>query len=313
VEADEQPPLSINMRALKTAVGISASLNSNIIDTISVMRKVVVDGSNTSGFQRTAIVAMGGSLDINGHSVRITNICIEEDSARRIEGTNGNTTFSLDRLGIPLVEISTEPDIRNFEEAVEVAREIGLRATLSGSIRRESDAIRQDVNFSMGYGRVEIKGISKLSLILESLIAEEKRQEVLANAIRIYLKRGSAGEVKLLDFTETFSSSQSKLIRKGISSGEKIFAGKLDLLSGLLKSDSFRIGKEIADALKLFGIAGFLHSDELPGYGITEVETSKMRNELKCNNDDAFMLISIPENRKAVAEEVIIARLEKTF
>ncbi|MHB1493290.1 MAG: Glu-tRNA(Gln) amidotransferase subunit GatE [Thermoplasmataceae archaeon] len=311
VEADEEPPHRINRESLKTAMSISASLNSNIIGTVSVMRKVVVDGSNTSGFQRTAIISTGGGLILNDHKIRLTSICLEEDSARRVDPDEGKTTFSLDRLGIPLVEISTAPDIRTFQEAVEVAKEIGMRALLTGNIRRDSDAIRQDVNFSMGFGRVEIKGISKLSLISQALQEEEKRQGSLAAAIDIFLKRGGFTEVNLVDFTHRLINSNSKIIQKGISAGNKIFIGKMSNMLGLLKKGEFRIGREISDTLKLFSISGFIHSDELPGYGISQEEIDSIRSEMKCKENDAIMIISITEEKRSIAEEAINSRIRK--
>ena len=311
VEADEEPPHEINAEALETALSIAFSLNSEVLNAVSVMRKVVVDGSNTSGFQRTAVVSTGGYITINGKKVGLTTICIEEDSARRVESGNNYTAFSLDRLGIPLVEISTAPDIETFQEAVDVAREIGMRAMLTGNIRRDSDAIRQDVNFSMGYGRVEIKGISKLSLISEALIAEEKRQKYLAEAIGILVERGGFNEAVLFDYTEKIGKSESKIIQKGIASENRIYVGKLENLGGILKAGDYRIGKEIADALKLFSIGGFIHSDELPGYGLTEDEVNNIKKFLKCEEKDAIILISIPESKKDLAQDAINKRIEK--
>ena len=311
VEADEEPPHEINADALETALSIAFSLNSDVLSAVLVMRKVVVDGSNTSGFQRTAVVSTGGYIKLKDRKIGLTTICIEEDSARRVESSNDYTIFSLDRLGIPLVEISTSPDIETFQEAVEVAREIGLRAMLTGNIRRDSDAIRQDVNFSMGYGRVEIKGISKLSLISEALVAEENRQKYLAEAIGILLERGGFNATTLVDYTEKIEKSESKIIQKGIASGNRIFAGKLENLGGILKSGDYRIGKEIADALKLFSIGGFIHSDELPGYGISEDEVNRIKKFLKSMENDAIILISIPESKKDIAQDAINKRMEK--
>ena len=311
VEADEEPPHEINVDALDTALQIAFSFNSEVLNAVSVMRKVVVDGSNTSGFQRTAVASTGGYVTINEKKVGLTTICIEEDSARRVESGNDHTVFSLDRLGIPLVEISTAPDIETFQEAVDVAREIGMRAMLTGNIRRDSDAIRQDVNFSMGYGRVEIKGISKLSLISEALIAEENRQKFLSEAIGIFLERGGFDGTVLIDYTEKIAKSESKIIQKGIAAGNRIFAGKLENLGGILKSGNYRIGKELADALKLFSIGGFIHSDELPGYGITQDEVNEIKKFLKSRENDAIILISIPESKKDIAQDAINKRVEK--
>src|SRR3989344_6727080 len=55
VELDEEPPHRINQEALQTALEVSLLLNAQIVDEIQVMRKIVIDGSNVSGFQRTAL------------------------------------------------------------------------------------------------------------------------------------------------------------------------------------------------------------------------------------------------------------------
>lgn len=80
------------------------------------MRKIVVDGSNTSGFQRTAMIAMDGYLDLNGKKISIPTFCLEEDAARKVETKDGEITYRLDRLGIPLIEIATGPDMHSAEE-----------------------------------------------------------------------------------------------------------------------------------------------------------------------------------------------------
>ena len=132
VEADEEPPHAINEEALKIALAIAIALNSNIVDEIYVMRKIVIDGSNTTGFQRTAIVALGGMLKDEG--VTIQTIAVEEDAARKIDERTDQVTYSLDRLGIPLIEISTGPDIRSPEQAERVALKIGQLLRMTGKV-----------------------------------------------------------------------------------------------------------------------------------------------------------------------------------
>jgi len=111
VELDEEPPHAINQDALKIALEIALQLNSKPVDEIHVMRKMVLDGSNTSGFQRTAIIALGGHIETSRGKVGITQVAIEEESAGIIERNEEKVAYGLDRLGIPLVEITTEPDI----------------------------------------------------------------------------------------------------------------------------------------------------------------------------------------------------------
>ena len=177
VEYDEEPPHEVDRKALKAALIASLALNCKMLNNVFFMRKVVVDGSNTSGFQRTAIIALNGWVETSRGKVRISSVSLEEDSARLLENGNGRSIYSLDRLGIPLIEIATEPDIIDEDHAVETAKAIGYFVQASGFSRMTVDAIRQDVNVSFGYGRVEIKGVQKLSLIPEVISYELSRQE----------------------------------------------------------------------------------------------------------------------------------------
>jgi len=130
VELDEEPPHPINKQALKTTLEVALLLNASILDEVHVMRKTVIDGSNTSGFQRTMLAAVDGQLETSEGTINIPSICLEEDAARIIETIGDTVVYRLDRLGIPLVEIATDPDIKNAKHAREVAEKLGsiLRA-----------------------------------------------------------------------------------------------------------------------------------------------------------------------------------------
>jgi Glu-tRNA(Gln) amidotransferase subunit E-like FAD-binding protein len=176
VELDEEPPHQINKEALKTVLQIAILLNAKIFPLTQIMRKTVVDGSNTSGFQRTVLIARDGYVDTKYGRVRIDSVCLEEDSSR-IVGDKGNlTVYNLDRLGIPLIEIATSPDIKNPKQAKEVALFIG-NILRSCKIKRGLGTIRQDVNVSIKKGaRVEIKGVQKPELIEKAVEKEAERQ-----------------------------------------------------------------------------------------------------------------------------------------
>ena len=109
VEKDDEPPHPIDSDAKKIALLIASTLNSKIFNEIYAMRKIVIDGSNTSGFQRTMLVSMGGNLDVNGEKVGVQSICLEEDAAKLLNDKDSIREFSLDRLGVPLIEIALEP------------------------------------------------------------------------------------------------------------------------------------------------------------------------------------------------------------
>jgi len=176
IEFDSEPPKMINPEALETAIQISLLLNAKILPVSQIMRKTVVDGSNTSGFQRTMLIAKDGFVETSFGKIGIQNIGLEEDSARIIKQDKNSATYRLDRLGIPLVEIATSPDIPNAEAAKETALKIGeiLRAS---KVKRGIGTIRQDVNLSISKGaRTEIKGVQEPALIAKTIDKEIERQ-----------------------------------------------------------------------------------------------------------------------------------------
>jgi len=176
VELDEEPPHEINKEALEIALQISILLNARPVEVSQVMRKTVIDGSNTSGFQRTLIIAKNGFVEINNKKISIPAICLEEDAARAIRRTEKTTFFRLDRLGIPLIEITTAPEISSPEEAKQVALKIG-EILRSCKVKRGIGTIRQDVNLSIAGGtRTEIKGVQEPNLIPKTIESEIQRQ-----------------------------------------------------------------------------------------------------------------------------------------
>jgi Glu-tRNA(Gln) amidotransferase subunit E-like FAD-binding protein len=186
VELDEEPPHSVNLDALKSAVVVAKMLNMNLVDKIQFMRKTVIDGSNVSGFQRTALIGYDGFIEINKKKIRIESLCLEEEAAQTIERSSKKDKYNISRLGIPLLEIATAPDISSPQECKEVASHLGMILRSLDNCMRGIGSIRQDVNISIKRGsRVEIKGfqdIRKIPQVIDNeiqrhldLIAEGKR------------------------------------------------------------------------------------------------------------------------------------------
>ena len=177
VEMDEEPPHDLNMEAVEIALIVALMLNAKPVDEIHVMRKTVIDGSNTTGFQRTCIVALNGELDIKGKKIPIQHIAVEEDAAR-IMGREGSTVrYRIDRLGIPLIEVTTGPVIYSPKEAEEVAFAIGRILRATGKVKRGLGTIRQDLNISIKQGAlIEVKGVQELELLPVVIENEVKRQ-----------------------------------------------------------------------------------------------------------------------------------------
>ncbi len=176
VELDEEPPHEVNKESLKTALQIALLLNMKVIPISQIMRKTVVDGSNTSGFQRTVLIARGGFIELSFGRVGINGLYLEEDAARIIDRGDKKTIFRLDRLGIPLVEIATSPDMRNPEQVKETALKIG-EILRSVDVKRGLGTIRQDLNISTKeHPRVEIKGFQNPKKMIKVINFEIKRQ-----------------------------------------------------------------------------------------------------------------------------------------
>lgn len=309
LEADEEPPHSINEDALKKAVATSLALNCSLVDKVSYMRKIVIDGSNTSGFQRTAIIGFHGYVETSRGRVGISTLCLEEDSARKLSEKNGKVVYSLDRLGIPLMEIATDPDIVDADHAVETAEIIGKTVLLAGWARKAPDAIRQDVNFSMGFGRVEIKGVPKLTTIRDAISYEAERQSWISELVP-RISGMDWNQLHFVEVTDLFKNTKSKVISKKLSENFKVYGTILPGLEGYLKHENYRMGRELADVAKLFGSGGIMHSDELPGYGV-EGELKDLLKILSPKKGDGYTLIVSKPEVIGHIEKAMKERLEK--
>ncbi len=177
VEIDEEPPKEINEEAIDEVLKMAILMNCEIYPCAQIMRKTVIDGSNTSGFQRTVLIAHDGYIETSFGKVPIESIALEEDAARTISRNEKSATYRLDRLGIPLVEIGTKPVMQNPEQIKEAALKIGeiVRAC---KVKRGIGTIRQDVNVSIkGHDRVEIKGFQDPSMMVMTANMEIERQQ----------------------------------------------------------------------------------------------------------------------------------------
>ena len=177
LEYDEEPPFLINQDALQIVLHIAMHLNCKILPISQIMRKTVIDGSNTSGFQRSVLIAKDGFVETEKGKVGIWYIYLEEDAARTIGEENCKKIYRLDRLGIPLVEIVTAPDIKSAEQCKEVAMHIGdiLR---SCRVKRGIGTIRQDINLSIkNHPRAEIKGFQDPKIFIDVINNEVERQK----------------------------------------------------------------------------------------------------------------------------------------
>jgi len=308
VYLDEEPPHEPNEEAIETVLKVSLLLNADIVDQIHFMRKIVIDGSNVSGFQRTAIVGLNGVVETDYGNVEIPTICIEEDAARKDREEKDRIFWKIDRLGTPLIEIATSPSIKTPEQGREVALFIGNILKATKKIKRGIGTIRQDLNISIDRGaRIEIKGVQELNMIPTYIKEEVKRQENLLK-IKEELEKRKAGIGEIYDITDLFKDTKCKIIKKA----EKVLALKLKNFSGILGMEiqkDRRFGSELADYARKY-VPGIFHSDELPGYGISEEEKNRVTEKLE---SDSFVIVASSKEKAEKALKEVIKRIKIAF
>jgi glutamyl-tRNA(Gln) amidotransferase subunit E len=322
VESDEEPPHDLNPDALNIALEVAMQLHAAPVEEVHVMRKIVIDGSNTSGFQRTAIVAMDGYVDTSKGRISIPLIALEEESAGIVKSENGTVLYRLDRLGIPLIEISTTPDIKDAEHLGEVAEKIGMVLLATGKVARGLGTIRQDVNVSTEHGaRVEIKGAQDLRMLPLLVKNEVLRQERLLEVIAEIKKRfnGAPKFSRIFtDVTDVFGSTNSAFIKNAIQRSERAFAVLLPKHASMLGKElqpNRRYGSELSDYAKQAGIKGILHSDEdLSKYGLSETEINKIKAIVNATNQsDAFVMVLADAESAKHALNFVLDRAEMMY
>jgi glutamyl-tRNA(Gln) amidotransferase subunit E len=296
VEADEEPPHPPNPEAMDIVLEIALLLDAKPVNEVDFMRKIVIDGSNTAGFQRSGLVALDGRLEVNGKQIGVPTILLEEDAARKLGEAEAEVVYRLDRLGIPLVEIATTPNIGTPEEAREVALAFGSLLRATRKVKRGIGTIREDVNVSIeGGARIEIKGVQELRLIATFVEKEVERQTMLLDVAAELKKRNvTSVPTDLRDLTSAFRTTESKVVQTALKKGGVVLGWPLPGFAGLLKG---KLGPELAAHARIAGVAGIFHSDELPGYGIAPSELEAVRKMLGLGTRDACVLVAEEETK----------------
>ena len=322
VETDEEPPHYPDVKSIEVALRLARFFNMKIVDEIQFMRKIVVDGSNTTGFQRTAVVAYDGTFTLNNKKYGVQTITVEEEAARLIERRQDRVVYSLDRLGIPLIEVATAPDINSPEEAVKVAKYIGRLVRSTGYKRRGLGSVRQDVNISISGGNiVEIKGIQKLDTLGKVIEYEFNRHIKLLELRELLIKSGlTPDSLEISEFTdvsEALTTSQSRIVRRILKDGGRFYAVKISGFRGFLgyKVVDKTFAREILERIRFWtGVTGLFHSDELPNYGISSDEVGRIGALLNLGDRDAFIMIGIfDEDQLPLIRDKIIERMMEAF
>jgi glutamyl-tRNA(Gln) amidotransferase subunit E len=311
IELDEEPPKFVNDRALDEVLKIALLLNCEIYQNTQIMRKTVIDGSNTSGFQRTVLIGHNGFLETSFGKVKIESVALEEDSARIISKDEKQSIYRLDRLGIPLVEITTGPDMNDAEQVKECALKIGeiIRAC---KVRRGLGTIRQDLNVSIkGKNRIEIKGFQDPKMMVKTIELEIARQSGLIE-VHDKIKKIKDYSTSYKDISGIFAGTEAKIIKPTLQNGGVIVGARLKGFAGLLGKEigpNKRIGSEIAAYARMHGVGGLIHSDEdIKKYNLTEKEISAIRLSLECENEDAFIIVADKKEKALPAISSAITR-----
>ncbi len=321
VEMDEEPPHPINLDAVEVVLMASLMMNMQSVDEVHVMRKTVIDGSNTTGFQRTAIIALDGWIKVGEKTIPMQVASLEEDAARKTGTQDEGKTirYRIDRLGIPLIEVATAPVIYSPIEAQEVAFAIGRILRDTGKVMRGLGTIRQDLNVSLPNGAlIEIKGVQELELISTVVEYEVQRQLGLISIKEELAKRGITAQTIKPDFadvTSIFKDTESKVIRKAVDKHQKVFAVKLPGFAGLLGRElmpNFRLGTELSDRAKFWGrVGGIFHTDEMPNYGITTEEVEALRKAVNAKVSDGVVFVADTAENVYDASKAVVERAQE--
>jgi len=324
VDMDEEPPHPINLEALNVVLTAALMMNMQPVDEAHVMRKTVIDGSNTTGFQRTTIIALDGTIKVGDKTIPMQAASLEEDSARKTGTQDEGKTirYRIDRLGIPLIEVATAPVIYSPQEAQEVAFAIGRILRDTGKVMRGLGTIRQDLNISLPNGAlIEIKGVQELELISTVVEYEVQRQLGLISIKDDLTKRGITPQTlkpHFIDVTNIFENTKSKVIHKALEKKHIVRAVKLEGFAGITGRElmpNFRFGSELSDRAKFWGrVGGIFHTDEqLSNYNITPQEVTALRNAVQANQTDAVIFVADTQENTQDALTAVVERCQEAL
>lgn len=321
-EIDDTPPFPINREALEIALEISLLCKMSIVGEVHITRKQYLDGSIPTGFQRTAILGVGGELQLKNKKVKLIQLSIEEDACREISDIGHQRIYKTDRLGMPLIETVTQPECLTPDELCEAGDYIRFLNRSTGKVRTGVGAARQDTNVSCEGGtRVEIKGVSHSKWLPELSHNECFRQWALLNIRQTLADRIANPASWAMRHVEVDAYSldlEHEIAQKHADNGFKLVAIALPAFHGIL-SHFTQPGKsfanEISDRLKVIACIEKpnITSDEDLVNPLSEQDSVKLASLLKASADDAIVLIWGPEVDIPTALETIEERCRMAF
>lgn len=319
-EMDDTPPFLINEEALNIALGCGLLFDCSIVDELHIVRKQYLDGSIPTGFQRTAIFALNGKIPFKNRQIEIVQMSIEEDSCREVSDSGHSRVYLADRLGMPLIETVTGPNMKTPFEAAEVAEMCANLVRSTNKMRRGIGSAREDVNVSVDGGtRVEIKGVPKIGRIPLLTYNEAMRQWNLLRLRDELHKRGITKDsftAKWEDITRLVKRAYYQPVRSAIEQGLSVKCVVLHGFAGLLhwqtQTDTY-FSKEISDRVRviacLTNIPNIIHSDSR-GENLTSAEWLNIKRAAGATDDDSMVIVwgSEIDTETAVKEIIIRAK-----
>lgn len=323
-EMDDTPPFPINQDALDIAIELALMVGCSIVDEMHIARKQYLDGSIPTGFQRTAIVGINGSIPFEGKKIGVSHFSIEEDACREVSDRGHLISFRTDRLGMPLIEVVTEACFKSPEEAARGVRHIGRLLRATGKLRLGLGCVRQDVNVSIEGGRrVEIKGVPRYQLIPALTRCEALRQKALLD-IRDELKRrklkADSLETFERDLTDELKHTCSPVIAAALSKGRRIRGIALRGIAGILNTPTQpgrMFSSELSGRVRVIAclddIPNLYHTDNYPEYSRNHIDLKAIRITLNLKSDDVGVVVWGPDADTITATNEIKARIIEAF
>ena len=300
-EMDDTPPFMIDEEALDIALEISMLAGMTLVDEVHIARKQYLDGSIPTGFQRTTICGVHGKVPYRDRNIGMIQLGLEEDSCREISDIGHRRVYNTDRLGMPLIELVTEPDMKTPKQVAEVGQILRKMMRTTGRVRRGIGATRADTNVSVTGGtRIEIKGVPKIGLMPLLTYNEAKRQWNLLRLRDELASRGITEETFTYESTEITRKLKRTMflpISEAVNSGMVVHAVKLKGWADLLRwetQDGTVFSREISDRVRVIAclttLPNIIHSDS-PSETISGAEWKEAKSLLQADGKDTVVIV----------------------
>ncbi len=321
-EFDDTPPFLLNREALRISMEIALLLKTSVVGEVHITRKQYLDGSIPTGFQRTAIIGIDGSIPIRNKQIKIIQISLEEDSCREVSDIRHDRVYRTDRLGMPLIEAVTGPDMATPAEVYQAGQYIRFLTRSTGKVRTGIGAARQDVNVSITGGRrIEIKGVARIHDIPKLTHNEAFRQLALLHIrdeLGARFRKKKTVDMREVDLPASLISDDCYPLRTAWEKGFRVVAVRLKGFGAILSNftgPGRMFADEIKDRLKVIACLEppfMSHSEKLNGE-VKESFDEAIRSLVQCEESDAWILVWGPKEDIPTALETIRERCQLAF